>query len=281
MNTFNSTLTLLTKLLLAPLAQWPLVALLVWSAVAGILMAVVFRFTSNQPAIRRAADRCRAEVLAIKLFQDDLLGIFTSLRALLWHSAARLWYSLPPMLLMLLPFVLVFMQLALRYERRPLMPGESTIVHLELEPERWEQTQHVQLQPPDGIVVEAGPVRNGNTNKISWRINVSDTSPAGTSPGSLQWKIADAFVGKQLATCSSGQPLQLVDPRRAGPDWRDQVLHPGEPGLPQASAVRGIVIDYPRRETLLFGFDIAWWITFLIVSMMAAFLLKPLVGVEF
>ena len=62
MNTFNSTLTLLTKLLLAPLAQWPLVALLVWSAVAGILMAIVFRFTSNQPAIRRAADRCRAEL---------------------------------------------------------------------------------------------------------------------------------------------------------------------------------------------------------------------------
>ena len=55
MSAFNAFLTNTTDAILSPLAKWPLIALLVYSAIAGVLMAVVFRFTSNQQAIRRAS----------------------------------------------------------------------------------------------------------------------------------------------------------------------------------------------------------------------------------
>ncbi len=53
--------------LLAPFDAWPaLLTLVVWSAVIGVVMAVVFRYTSNQRALKAVADQSRANLLAIK-----------------------------------------------------------------------------------------------------------------------------------------------------------------------------------------------------------------------
>ena len=76
MTFLNSILTNLTATLLAPFTQIPLIGLVFWSAVAGVVMTVVFGKTSNQPALKRAADETRAQLLAIKLFKDDLSVTF-------------------------------------------------------------------------------------------------------------------------------------------------------------------------------------------------------------
>ena len=38
----------------------------------GLLMVIVFRYTSDQKAIGRAKDRLKAHLLAVRLFQDQL-----------------------------------------------------------------------------------------------------------------------------------------------------------------------------------------------------------------
>ncbi|MHC4177961.1 MAG: hypothetical protein ACYSWU_10660, partial [Planctomycetota bacterium] len=155
MNAINATLSAWADRLLAPLQGWPpLCTLLVLSAAAGVIMAVTFRYASNQRALRRVANRSRAQVLAIKLFKDDLRTMFSSLGRLLRYTLLRLLHSLPPMLVMLVPFVLLLAQLALRYECRPLAVGEHAVLELQMAPHAWQEHQTVPIEVPPQIGVE-------------------------------------------------------------------------------------------------------------------------------
>ena len=282
MNAINATLTAWADRLLAPLQEWPPVCtLLVLSVVAGMLMAVVFRYTSNQRALRRVADRSRAQVLAIKLFKDDLGTMFGSLNGLLRYTLLRLLYSLPPMLVMLVPFVLVLAQLALRYEYRPLAVGEHAVLELQMAPHAWEEHQTVPIEAPPQIDVETEPLRDVEEKAVYWRIRAKQAVP-----GTVRWKLGshsdkEVVVEKQVAITDDATRLPSVSARRPGPSWWDRLLYPGEPGFSADSPVQAVVVHYARRSTPVFGFDVVWWLTFLIASMLAAVLVRPLVKVQF
>jgi hypothetical protein len=72
---------------------------------AGLVAAIVFRFTSRQDLLRRDAELIQAQLLAMKLFRDDLGTMCGSLGRLLRYTVLRLWHSLPPTLVMVVPFV--------------------------------------------------------------------------------------------------------------------------------------------------------------------------------
>ena len=124
MNTLNASLREVSDWLLSPLGnRSPLLALVFVSVLTGIVMTIVFRFTSHQRQLRHIADLCRADLLAIKLFKDQPSSMFRAVASLLRHTMLRLWYSLPPALVMLVPFVIAVVHLAQWYEYRPLYSG--------------------------------------------------------------------------------------------------------------------------------------------------------------
>ncbi len=277
MNALNTLLNAISDTLLGPLADWPpLVTLVLVSAVAGVLMAIVFRYTSRQQALRRVADLSRAQVLAIKLFKDDPVGIFRSLGQLMKCTGLRLWYSLPPMLVMLVPFVLLLVQLAQRYEYRPLQPDEKMIVEAQLAPQTWPRSAEVALQLPSQIEVEARPLRDHQQHTIYWRARVIDAVPA-----TLHLQVDSEQVDMPIAVSDDGERLLRVTARRPGPGFWGRLLHPGEPGFAAADPLQRVTVHYTRRATPLLGFDVPWWLTFLLVSMLAAVLVRPLVKVSF
>ena len=277
MNAVNTLLNAISDTLLGPLAGWPpLLTLVLVSTVAGVLMAIVFRYTSHQQALRRVADLSRAQVLAIKLFKDDPAGIFRSLGQLMKCTGLRLWYSLPPMLVMLVPFVLLLAQLAQRYEYRPLYPGEKVIVKAQLSQKAWLRSAEVTLQLPSQIEVEARPLRDHQRHAIYWRARVIEAAPA-----TLSLQVGSEQVDKTITLSDDGQRLLRVSARRPGAGFWDRLLHPGEPGFAAADQVQRITVHYARRVTPLLGFDVPWWLTFVLVSMLAAVLVRPLVKVSF
>jgi len=56
----------------------PAALVLVISIVVGLLMVVLFRYTSNQKAIRIAKDQLKAHLLAVRLYQDQLPVVLAS-----------------------------------------------------------------------------------------------------------------------------------------------------------------------------------------------------------
>lgn len=259
------------------LAGWsPLAVLLLVSIGLGIVMTVVFRFTSNQRKLRRLADLSRAEVLAIRLFKDEPVTMFRALGRLLRHSAKRLWYSLPPMLAMFVPFVLLLTHLSLWYEYRPLQVGELAVVELQLAEDAWTQYQNIAPETPRALAVETKPLRDDKEKSIWWRIQALQPTPA-----VLRWQFGAHEVEKEVVVAKHAAAFVPVSSRRPGAGWLDRVFNPGEDALGAASPVRGITIYHEQRSTPIFGRNVPWWLTLIAVSIVTALVMRPLVRVQF
>lgn len=283
MNALNAVLSTLTSLVLAPFAALPSqVALIVISIVAGVLAAIAFRYVSNQTALKRVADQIRASLLAMRLFKDDLRSVFRAQLSLFKASGLRLWYSLPPLVVLIIPFVLLLTQLAMWYEFRPLAPGEQALVEVEIDPRVWSEYEGLLLVPPDGVDATE-PVRDAHKHLITWRI-CPQTAPASSVLLALQFEDdGEKVAEKQLVVNSTGgtNELLFVSPRRPGTGFWDRLLYPGEPAFGKDSPIQRIAIRYAQRTNTLFGFAIPWWLTFFVVSILAALALKPVIKVQF
>ena len=277
MSFVNYITTAVFDVLMAPFeALPPLLVLIIWSVVTGIVMAVVFRCTSNQKALAEVANETSANILAIKLFQDDLGVTFRCLLKLLHNIAQRLRHSFRPMLIMLVPMVLLLVQLALRFEYEPLQIGESAVVELRLAPAVWEQFNTVRIEAPDTVRVETPAMRDSRLHTVYWRLSAMTAEPV-----EVRWTFGDRTIEKGIAVADSSARLLRVDTVRPGANWLEQLLHPGEQSLDNDLPVRDIVVHHVRRVTPILNCNVPWWATFLIVSCLTAWLVRPIVKVQY
>lgn len=277
MNSINAVLTKLGDLLFAPAAYWsPQVTLVVFSVLCGVAMTFIYRHTSNQTALRAAADRTRVQLLRMKLFRDDLRVVLACQAELLAAIGLRLWHSLTPMAILVAPSVLILAQLALRYEHRPLQPGESVVVGLYLSASGWDKKEDIEIEPSQNVTVETPPLRDAKERAIYWRIR-----PDSSDIDLLRWRCGHEVIETHLAVSPDGPGVSVVCARHPGPGLWDQLLHPGEFGFSAESPVRGIVVYHRKRSTPIFGIDLPWWLTFLIVAMLTALAVRPVLKVQF
>lgn len=277
MNTLHSLLGDLLEEILSPLAAWsPLGALVVISAVFGVVAAIVFRWTSNQQKLRRIADLCRAQVLAIKLFKDDPRNLLLAFGRLLKYSAQRLWLLVPTMIVLVLPSVLLLVHLAVWFEHRPLSPGETTVIELQLADNIWNTQEEITPELPTQLTLETPALHDLEKKSILWRVRVNEVGPS-----SIQWHIATQVIEKAISVSDKTEPLSRVSIKRPGTDWWDRLLHPAEASFDSSSPVQAIAIDHPRRSTPVLGWDFPWWLTVLLVSILAALVAGPIFKVQY
>ncbi len=271
----------------APLPVW--VGLTIISAVAGVVMLVAFGYTSNQTAIGRAKDDIKANLLALKLFKDELHVTWTAQARLLWAILRLQRYMLAPVLLLALPMLLGLAQMGLRYQWRPLHPGEQTLIKLRLHDDSLDAVAppivggvaiaQVTLEPNPGIVVEVGPVPT--KTEFAWRIR-------GGQPGRHMLRfhvdsernsqsVENTVIEKEIVV---GDAFERVSAERAAGRWTTQLLHPAEHALPADSPVQAIEILYPGRESWVYGANY-WVLSFFVISMAFALVFKPVFKVRF
>jgi hypothetical protein len=276
MNAINRMLSVTADWLLAPLAAWPLLALLAYSVIVGVLMSLVFKYVSHQRALADVLDRSRGHMLAIKLFKDDLRGMFRSVGNVFLLTFARLCYSIVPVLVMIVPLIFLLSQLHLRYEFRPLASGEQAIVELKLNEEAWKPYRDAQPETNSMFSIETAALRDEDLHSIYWRIRVKEPGRS-----SIRWQLGDDEIEKSIVAAADLNRLQQISNRRPGVSWWDRTWYAGEPSFAGKSPAAAAVVHYPRRETPFFGFRIPWWVTFLAVSIAAAMAVQPVLKVRF
>lgn len=239
------------------------------SALMGAAMLLVFRYTSNQDAIGRIKDEVKANLLALKLYKDELHVTFLAQRRLFWALARLQRYMLPPVAIMILPMLLVLGQMGTRYQWRPLRPSERTLVKLTIKQGEHEPV-NARLERSDGLAVEVGPVPGGG--QLVWRAHAG-------RPGRhvLRFHVGEKVVEKELVV---GQGNRRLSAARIGSRWTEQILHPVERRLPSKTGIESIEIDYPENEALLTGTN-RWLIYFFVVSMLTAIVLAPVFKTRF
>jgi hypothetical protein len=241
------------------------------AAVTGVLMLAMFKYTSNQNAIKRVRKNIDANLLALKLFKDSALVALGAQGRILSGAGKLLVLALVPMLVMVLPMTFLLAQLALWYEARPLALGEEAVVTLKLGGEPGAAWPEVSLGPSDAVEVIAGPVRVRKEREVCW--NVKAKKAGGYR---LSFQVGGQPVTKELAI---GDGFMRVSMERPGWDWSSILLNPWEAPFRPGEPVHSIAITYPERSSYTSGsgYWVAYWF---IVSMIAALCFKGVLKVN-
>ncbi len=239
------------------------------SVVAGVVMLLAFRRFSNQEAIGRAKDDIKANLLALRLFKDDLRVMMRCQVRVLWAIVRLQRYVLTPVLWMTPPMLLVLAQMGLRYQWRPLRPNEPTLMRVTSARPAVELGS-MTLEPCAGLMIEAGPVPGGNT--AVWRIR-------GAAPGrySVRIRVVGETIEKELVVGDRPGRVSAVRPTA---HWTDQLFHPVERPLAGSGVIQRMEIEYPSSTSWYEGADY-WIVTFFVVSMLTALILAPILRVRF
>jgi hypothetical protein len=236
--------------LLRPLNELTLQASLVVLAVAiAALATLAFHLLTNQAKLRRAADRTQAELLAIKLFKHDPAAVGRAEVRLLRSVALRLWHALPATLVLAIPVSLLLIELAPRYERRPIAPGEAVVVEMPT----WRGERYA-LEADPSLRIETPALLDRDRDSLAWRVRA-------TAPGRPQ-------VWREWQKVGYWAEFDVV------PDPKHRWLVPSRIAL----GAEPVVYYPPRDFTFL---RMPWWLALLLGSMLFAWLFGRVLGIRY
>src|SRR5271163_321205 len=89
----------------------PLATVVVVSLVVGLLMVVLFGYTSDQKAIGVAKDQLKAHLLAVRLYRDQIPVVMGSYGKILRGTGRYLKLAFKPLLYVIIPIILLMVQI--------------------------------------------------------------------------------------------------------------------------------------------------------------------------
>jgi uncharacterized membrane protein (DUF106 family) len=244
----------------------PLAIVVVLSLVVGLLMVVLFGYTSDQKAIGVAKDQLKAHLLAVRLYRDQIPVVMGSYGKILRGTGRYLKLAFKPLLYVIVPITLLVVQVD-RYLGSTPIPTNAPFL-LTAHFTGSDPLNDVTLDLPPEITMTAPPVHVPASNEIVWRL-------AASKEGQYEVKIAAAAK----AVCVGSNLARISTVRLRGQFWR-RIFTSAEPALPENSPIESIAINYPNRNITIAGYGMNWIWLFFILSMAAGFVFKELLGIK-
>jgi uncharacterized membrane protein (DUF106 family) len=248
----------------------PLAIVVVLSLVVGLVMVVLFGYTSDQKAIGIAKDQLKAHLLAVRLYRDQIPVVMGSYGKILRGTGRYLKLAFKPLLYVIVPITLLVVQID-RYLGSTPIPTDAPFL-LTAHFTGSDELNDVTLDLPTEITMTAPPVHVPASNEMVWRL-------AGSRDGKYEVKIAAAGERAAKAVCVGSDLPRISTVRLRGQFWR-RMFTSAEPALPENSPIESIAINYPDRNIDVAGYGINWIWLFFILSMVAGFLFKELLGIK-
>jgi hypothetical protein len=268
MNAFFSSLNRLFDLLFLPFAHQPWLAVVAFAAATAVLMLLVYRYGSNQAAIRAAKQRIGAHLLAVRLYQDQPAVVLRSYARLLRGTGGYLLHSLRPLAVLLLPLLLLLAQLEMRLGMTAGAMHRAMVLKVVLAP--GTPLDEVTLRLPGQVVALTSPLRIPELREVDWGISFRRSG---------EFSLEVTAAGSVAAKSFTVQETLVRHSTLRSARWLDLLLYPGEPLL--SAPFESIHILYAPRELELAGWRMHWLIPFLVLSLLFGFALQGVMKVEF
>lgn len=280
MNAINGIVNRIFDAVLTPFewlgAGWSLILV---SGIFGILALIAFKHISYQKGIKSTKDKIKGHLIAIRIYQDDLMVVLKSVGKVLVRNTQYLFFNFGPFIPLAIPFVFVLAQMATRYGFAPLpvetvqpgmLAGAGTELSIEFSPDQRSQAAGLSIELPDGMQALSGLVRDG-ANGVAFQEVVA------TAPGVHEIAFVLPDGTRETKLLCAGEPARMLQPERVKSPWL-AMLWPAEPRFESDSPFERISFVYPDS-------DLGWLpggvggvlIVFLVASMLFGVLvLKPL-----
>ena|ERR1700722_12761793 len=261
----NATLDRLFDLMLRPLRPLPiLVSLAVVSLVTAIAILVVVRATSNQQALAAVRRQIYADLLEMRLFNDDLPAMWRAQWSMVQDNGRYLRLSLVPALWTLIPLALVLTQFQVHFGYAEVGVGEPVLVTAVLKSRR--DLPDVRLDLPRGVRLDSAAIRLPALQQVVWRV-VAD------SAGEFVLGVRAGGANYEKTLRISGG-LARRSPVRPAPRLVDQLRYPSETPLPDSAALASIGVAYADRPIDVIGWQVPWLAVYIALSFAFALALK-------
>ncbi len=262
------------NLLIAPFRNLdPLWSLTFMSLLVGILMLVIFRYTSNQGAIRETKNKIRAYIFELRLFKDELPIVLSAQKKIFTYNMKYMSYALKPMLFMMAPLVLVLIQLEGWYGFKALIPQETAVVSLKLSEGGAEVMNKVTMRAAPGLEIDSPALRIPSEKEVNWRIRAKEFGSH-----NLTFNVGDYSFNKEVVVSDKG--LRRVTPASFRSEFWNFVLNPGEKAIPDNPYVEEIIVSYPINSIKVYKWGLHWLVVIFALSIVFGFALKGLFKVE-
>jgi hypothetical protein len=240
------------------------------SLVIGLVMVIVFGYSSDQKAIHSAKDQLKAHLLALRLFQDQIQVVLRSYGRIVLATGHYLRLASKPLLFVIVPMTFLIVQLDRYLGSVPLSTGQSFLVKARMDDA--DSLNQASLQLPDGLTGTSPAVHVPAESEVAWRVVAEK---AGEYVVHVQ--VADQLFAKRVIV-GSGMP-RLSSVRLRGKFW-ERIFVSAEPALPDNKFVEAIDVQYPARNIAFAGVEWNWIWLFFLLSLASGFLFKSILGIE-
>ncbi len=261
----------------------PLAIVIVVSLVIGLVMVVLFGYTSDQKAIGIAKDQLKAHLLAVRLYRDQIPVVMGSYGKILRGTGRYLKLAFMPLLYVIIPITLLMVQIDRYLGQTPLPPNTPFLLTVHLSGQGSgvqaagqtgdaDALNAVTLDLPAEVTMTAPPVHIAADNDVVWRLS-------GSQEGKYELKITAGGESAAKTVCIGNNLPRISTIRLRGQFW-NRLFSSAEPALPQTSPIESISINYPDRDIDVAGYGMNWIWLFFILSMVAGFIFKELLGIQ-
>jgi hypothetical protein len=240
------------------------------SLVVGLVMVVVFRYTSDQKAIRVAKDHLKAHLLALRLFQDQIPVVLRSYGRIVLATGHYLRLAFKPLLFVIVPLMFLILQLDRYLGWVPVEAGQPFLIKVLIDNPK--ALNEASLQLPDGLSITAPAVHVPSEREIAWRLVAEKRGEY-----IVNIQASGHTFSKRLIV---GAGLSRLSPVRLRGKFWERIFLSGEPGLPKNSRIESIDIQYPLRKIPFVGFEWNWIWLFFVLSLAAGFFFKSILRIE-
>jgi uncharacterized membrane protein (DUF106 family) len=256
----------------------PLAIVIVLSLIVGLLMVVLFGYTSDQKAIGIAKDQLKAHLLAVRLYRDQIPVVMGSYGKILRGTGRYLKLAFKPLLYVIIPITLLMVQVDRYLGATPIATNAPFLLTVHLAATAGsDATNDATLDLPAEITMTAPAVHVAAENEIVWRL-------VGSKEGKYEVRIAVGQTAGAAATVTKtvcvGSDLPRISTVRLRGHFWERMFSSAEPALPENSPIDSISINYPDRNIEIVGYGMNWIWLFFILSMVAGFIFKELLGIQ-
>jgi hypothetical protein len=236
----------------------------------GLLMVIVFGYASDQKAIHVAKDHLKAHLLALRLFQDQIPVVLRSYGQIVLATGSYLRLAFKPLLWVILPLTIFAVQADRYLGSMPLEEGQTFLVKARVT--NSDVLNYASLQLPNGLAITAPAVHVPAENEVVWRVLAQ-----GKGNYEVKVQVSDQTCSKNVMVASGLHRLSSI--RLRGEFWR-RMFFSGESALPESGMIRTIEVQYPERHIAFAGVAWSWIWLFFVLSLLAGFLFKSILGIE-
>lgn len=274
MSYLNAGISGFFSLLISPFKSIdPLWSLTFISLLVGILMLLIFRYTSNQRAIQEVKNKISAYIFELRLFKDDLGTVLSAQKNIFKYNMRYMSYALKPMLFMIIPLAIILIQLEGWYGFKALVPNESAVVSLKLSEKGRDVISSISATSAPGVEIESPALRIQSEKEVNWRVLAKETGQS-----ELTFKVNDQTFTRDVIVADKG--LTRVTPSSFKSGLWNFLLNPGGKAIPDNPYVEEIQIGYPLNSVTVYKWGLHWLLILMVLSIAFGFALKGLFKVE-